>query len=185
MAELQISLAGVVVPFETNDAPTTPFTAVFDVDTLTGTQGLQYDNGMLSVFQSFGTHFTNLDVTVGGNPVLSTPADNGELWGNTTIANAAWDSGVILPNFSVEWMLGPPLVSQGTADPIAAALLSGIGGAHGGSISDLWSIVHFTSATVTVLGPSPVPEPAPIGLFAIGLFLLALVYLRGARQRTA
>jgi hypothetical protein len=181
MAELQFTLSGEAGAFEVNDAPLTPFTASFDVDTLSGTQGLQFDIGIVSVFQSFGTHFTNVQLDVGGNSVLSVPAVNGEIWGNP-VGNPSMvpvDSGVIMPGLDLEWSLGPPGIPQDTPDPIAAIFLHA-SGPYGfqGAVNGLWSLSQF-SIKVTDISAS-VPEPGMIGLFSLAV--VALICAHRGRQ---
>ena len=182
MAELQFTLFGEAVPFESPDSPQTPFTASFDVDTLSGTQGLQFANGIVSVFRSVDTHFTNLQVTVGGNSVLNIPAVNGEIWGNPDGNPSAVpvDSGVVVPSLIVNWQLGPPGIPQDTPDPIAAIMLNGPITAQFGDLVGFWGLDPFT-IQVTDISAS-VPEPGTAGLLVLGA--VALICAHRDRRRS-
>jgi len=186
MAELQFTFAGQAVPFQNPDtSPQTPFTASFDVDTSSGMQAVQFFNGTVTGFQSADTHFTNVQVTVGGNSVLSVPATNGELWGMSAITpgQLTFDSGVAMPAatpaFSLEWLLGAPSIPQGTPDPISAILLGGTFVGRVGEVGGLWDLEQY-SVQVRDISAS-VPEPGMIGLFSLAV--VALICARRGRRR--
>ena len=184
MAELQFTLTGEASPF-LSTGPLTPFTASFDVNTLTGTQDVQFAGGVLVAFQSSNTQFTNVQLEVGGNPLLNLPTVTGGIFGfedSQTPSQITMDGSVgvnSVPSLGFGWLIGGPLIPQGTPDPIGALLMSSSFGETLGGLNGVWNLQAF-SVKVTDLTTS-VPEPGISGLFALGA--VALICAHRSRRR--
>jgi hypothetical protein len=187
MAELQFTLTGEATPF-LSTGPLTPFTASFDVNTLTGTQDAQFVGGVLVAFFSSNTQFTNVQLEVGGNPLLNLPTVTGGIFGfedSQTPSQITMDGSVgvdSVPSLGFGWLIGGPLIPQGTPDPIGAFLMSSSFGEINGGLNGVWNLQAF-SVKVTDITTS-VPEPGMIGLFSLAVVALICAH-RGRRRKLA
>jgi hypothetical protein len=184
MAELQFTLTGEATPF-LSSGPLTPFTASFDVNTLTGTQDVQFAGGVLVGFESSNTQFTNVQLQVGGNLLLNLPTVTGGIFGmedSQTSSQITMDGSVgvnSVPSLGFGWLIGGPLIPQGTPDPIGAFLMSSSFGEINGGLDGVWNLQAF-SVKVTDITTS-VLEPGISGLFALGA--VALICAHRSRRR--
>jgi hypothetical protein len=185
--ELQYTVTAEAQPINGNPyiGPPLPAAFSFDVNTLTGTQRYEFNNGVLDQFSATNLLFTHITASVGGQQLVNSPSALGFIGGDTGIfppqlnlydiaTNAA--PGLVFE--TVVFQLTTPL-SPGTQDPLGFMLTHSQLGANIGAINDQWGVDQFTIKVAEV----NVPEPGTLLLMALALGVLGL--LRYSRPQSS
>jgi hypothetical protein len=180
--ELQFTATAEAQPINGNPyiGPPLPAAFSFDVDTLTGTQIYEFNNGFLDQFRDTNLLFTHITASVNGQQLINSPSALGSIEADTGLfppQSYTYDMGTnVSPSLFFEtnvFHLTTP-ISPGTQDPLEFMLTHSQFLANIGAINVQWGLDQFTIKAAEV----NVPEPGPLALMALGLGIIGLLWKR-------
>jgi hypothetical protein len=177
--ELQFTVTAEAQPINGNPyiGPPLPAAFSYDVNTVTGTQNYEFNNGFLDQFGAGNLHFTHITASVNGQQLINSPSALGAIGGDTGLfppQSLTYDIGTSAgPALFFEtnaFVLTTP-ISPRTQDPLGFMLTHSQFLANIGEINGQWGLDQFTIKVAEV----NVPEPGPIALVLLGLLGIGLV----------
>ena len=179
--EVQYTATAEAQPINGNPyiGPPLPAAFSFDVNTLSGTQSYEFNNGSLDQFSATNLLFTHITASVNGQQLINSPSALGNIGGDRGLFMPqahAYDIGTGTAGLGFEtnaFVLTTP-ISPGTQDPLGFMLTHSQFLDDLGTINDQWGLDQFTIKVAEV----NVPEPGPLALMALGLGIIGLLRKR-------
>jgi hypothetical protein len=182
--ELQFTVTAEAQPINGNPyiGPPLPAAFSYDVNTLTGTQVYEFNDGILGQFNATNLLFTHITASVNGRQLINSPSALGSLGGTGLIPPPS------LTPYDMETFAGPDLfyetnafvlttpLSPSTQDPLGFMLTHSQFLGNIGTINDQWGVDLFTINVAEV----NVPEPGMLSLFGLGL--VSVGFMRRRRK---